>query len=153
MLRSPRAWLWVAGGWLILGGLSHLTWHVWGLVLENETAAGLREFAMNAMKQAQSPDPLRPSMWSSYRLFSVSTGMLWILGGLLDVVFVTVDAPRRILGVLALVQTVFWTVAFAAYAFLDPLIQPLLVVAGAVPLHGIAYMVIASPAGEAEGGE
>lgn len=144
VLRSSRVWLYVAGGWLLLGALGHLGWHVWGVVLENDTSAGLREFAMNAMKQAQSPDPLRPSMWRTYRLYSVSMALLWLLGGLMDVVFAATDAPRKVLADLTLLQTVFWTLAFVPFALVDPVIQPLLVVAGAVPLHGIAHMTLSA---------
>lgn len=151
MLRSSRLWLYVAGGWLILGALGHLGWHVWGIVLENDTAAGLREFAMNAMKQAQSPDPLRPTMWRVYRLYSSSLALLWLLGGLVDFVVVALRAPRRILASLALLQTVFWTLAFIPFALVDPVIQPLVVVAGAVPLHGIAYMTAAAEAERDDG--
>ena len=138
-------WMYVAGGWLILGGLGHLGYHLWGLVLENDVAGGLREFAMGAMKQAQSPDFLRPSMWTVYRLYSVSMALLWIFGGLVDLVFALKDTPREVRARLALLQTVFWTVAFVPYAFIDPVIQPLMVVAVAVPLHGIAYLTATAP--------
>ncbi|MDX1647034.1 MAG: hypothetical protein R3304_07810 [Longimicrobiales bacterium] len=147
MSRDPRLWLYVAGGWLLLGGLAHLTWHVWGVVMERDTAAGLRAFAMNAMKQAQSPDPLRPTLWRVYRLYSASLALLWTFAGLTDVVMAAVDAPRRILASLSLLQTVFWTAAFVPFAFMDPVIQPLAVVAVAVPLHGIAYVLLSGSAG------
>lgn len=140
MLRNPRLWLYVAGGWLIVAALGHIGYHTWGLVLENDMVGGLREFAMNAMKQAESPDPLRPSIWRVFRLYSVSTALLWLLAGVIDVVFAFADVPARVRTTLALVQTVFWTFAFVPYAFVDPVIQPLLVVALAVPLHAIAYL-------------
>ena len=142
MFRSGRMWLYVAGGWLLVAGLAHLGWHVWGVVLENDTSAGLRAFAMDAMKQAQSPDPLRPSMWRTYRVFSASLALLWLFAGVVDVVFAFLDVPTRVLGILALLQTTFWTVAFVPYAFVDPVLQPLVVVALSVPLHGIAYMAL-----------
>lgn len=144
MLRSPRMWLWVAGGWLILGGLAHLGIHVWGFVLENDTAGGLRAFAMDAMKQARSPDPLRPSMWRQFRLYSASLALLFLFAGLVDVILVALAAPRRVVASVTLLQTVFWTVAFIPFAFVDPVLQPLAVVAVAVPLHGIAYLTAAA---------
>lgn len=140
MLRNPRVWLGIAGGWLVFAGLGQLGDHVWGLVLENDMAGGLRDFAMQAMKQAQSPDPLRPSMWRVYRLYSVSLALLFFFSGLVDLVFARIDVPHAARSTLALVQTVFWTVAFIPFALVDPVIQPLVVVALAVPLHGIAYL-------------
>lgn len=140
VLRSSRLWLYVAGGWLILGGVAHLGYHVWGLVLENDVSGGLREFAMQAMKQAQSPDPLRPSLWRVFRLFSVSLGLLWLFAGIVDLVAALGDVPHRVRSMLSLAQTVFWTVAFVPFAFVDPVIQPMIVVGLAVPLHGIAYI-------------
>lgn len=130
-----------------MGALGHLGWHVWGVVLEHDTAAGLREFAMNAMKQARSLDPLQPSMWRVHRLYSLSLALLWLLGALVDLVFTAIRAPRRVLASLALLQTLFWTLAFIPFAFVDPVIQPLIFVGGAVPLHGIAYLTLTAPAG------
>lgn len=140
VLRSSRLWLYVAGGWLILGGVAHLGYHVWGIVLENDVSGGLREFAMQAMKQAQSPDPLRPSLWRVFRLFSVSLGLLWLFAGIIDLVAAFGDVPDRVRSMLSLTQTVFWTLAFVPFAFVDPVIQPMVVVGLAVPLHGIAYI-------------
>ena len=140
VLRSSRLWLYVAGGWLILGAVAHLGYHVWGLVLENDVSGGLRAFAMQAMKQAQSPDPLRPSLWRVFRLFSVSLGLLWLFAGIIDLVAAFGDVPDRVRSMLSLTQTIFWTLAFVPFAFVDPVIQPMIVVGLAVPLHGIAYI-------------
>lgn len=140
MLRSSRLWLYVAGGWLVLGGLGHLGYHVWGLVLENDVSGGLREFAMQAMKQAQSPDPLRPSLWRVFRLYSTSFALLLLFAGVVDLAAAFGNVPDRIRSGLSLLQTVFWTLAFVPFAFVDPVIQPLAVVGLAVPLHGIAYI-------------
>ncbi|MBT8487760.1 MAG: hypothetical protein KJO65_02920 [Gemmatimonadetes bacterium] len=140
MLRSPRLWLYVAGGWLFVAGLGHLTYHTWGLILENDVSGGLREFAMQAMKQAQSPDPLRPSLWRVFRLYSSSLALLFLFAGIVDLAAAFGDVPHRVQRGIALLQTVFWTVAFIPFAFVDPVIQPLIVVGLAVPLHGIAYI-------------
>ncbi len=140
MPRSPRFWLGVAGGWLLFGGFAHLGYHVWGLVLENDVAGGLREFAAQAMKQAQSPDPLRPSLWRAFRLYSASLALLFLFAGIVDMAAALGDVPHRVRTGIALIQTVFWTVAFVPFAFIDPVIQPLAVVGMAVPLHGIAYI-------------
>ncbi len=40
----------------------------------------------------------------------------------------------------ALLGTVFWTAAFIAFAFVDPVIQPIVVAAIAVPLHALAWL-------------
>ena len=121
VLRSSRLWLYVAGGWLILGAVAHLGYHVWGLVLENDVSGGLRAFAMQAMKQAQSPDPLRPSLWRVFRLFSVSLGLLWLFAGIIDLVAAFGDVPDRVRSMLSLTQTIFWTLAFVPFAFVfDP---------------------------------
>lgn len=148
MLRSPRLWLGVAGGWLAFAGLGHLGYHVWGVVLENDFAGGLREFGMQAMKQAQSPDPLRPSMWRVYRVYSVSLAFLFLLGGLVDFTAARSAVPHSVKSSLALLQTIFWTAAFVPFALVDPVIQPLMVVAMAVPLHGIAYITAEAAARE-----
>lgn len=137
-------WLYVAGGWLIVGGLTHLGYHVWGLVLENDISGGLREFAVNAMKQARSPNPLQPTLWRVFRLYSVSLGLLFLFAGIVDVVFAFSDVERRVRSTLALVQTLFWTAVFVPFAFVDPVILPLVFVALAVPLHGIAYVTAAA---------
>jgi len=132
-------WLYVAGGWLVLAGLAHLAFHVWGFVLENQTSAGMWELAMGAMKQAQSPDPLRPSLWRVFRLFSVALALLWLFAGTVDLIFAFMDVPPQVRTTVSLLQTVFWTAAFVPFALIDPVLQPLIVVALAVPLHGIAY--------------
>lgn len=133
-------WLYVAGGWLVVGGLAHLGYHTWAFVLENRTAAGFWEFAMNAMKQATSPDLLRPSMWSLFRIYGVGLGLLWLFAGTVDLVLAFSETPRRLLATLSFVQTAFWTLAFVPFGLMEPVAGPLAVVAIAVPLHGIAYL-------------
>ena len=147
MLRSPRVWLLVAGGWLVLAGLAHATAHVWLFVLENEFY-GLREFAMNAMKQAESPDPLRPSLWRQFRMFSVGWGLLLFFTGVGNFLLVFTRVRPEALRVFTMLQTVFWTFAFGLFAFLDPVLQALLVAGVAVPLHGIAFVTAEQEARE-----
>ena len=147
MLRSPRVWMYAAGGWLLVCAAAHATAHVWLFVLENEFY-GLREFAMNAMKQAESPDPLRPSLWRQFRMFSVGFGLLLTFAGSTGILMAgerTLDETRR---AFALLSTVFWTVAFGLFAFVDPVLQALLVSGVAVPLHGIAYVTAERAAGD-----
>ena len=139
MLRNPRVWMYAAGGWLLVCAAAHATAHVWLFVLENEFY-GLREFAMNAMKQAESPDPLRPSLWRQFRMFSVGFGLLMAFGGLAGVLMAGSRTPDETRRAYALLSTVFWTVAFGLFAFVDPVLQALLVSAVAVPLYGIAYV-------------
>lgn len=141
MLRNPRVWFYAAGGWLLLCAAAHATAHVWLFVLENEFY-GLREFAMNAMKQAESPDPLRPSLWRHFRMFSVGFGLLMAFAGLTDLLLARPGVDDEIRRLFALMSTVFWTVAFGLFAFVDPVLQALLVAAVAVPLHGIAYVTV-----------
>ena len=131
--------MYAAGGWLLLCAAAHATAHIWLFVLENEFY-GLREFAMNAMKQAESPDPMRPSLWRQFRMFSVGFGLLLAFTGLTTVLMAgerTTGETRRSF---ALLSTVFWTVAFGLFAFVDPVLQALLVSAVAVPLYGIAHV-------------
>jgi hypothetical protein len=127
LLRNPRVWLWAAGLWLLLGALAHGAAHIWMFVME-QGFFGMREFAMNAMKQADSFDPLRPSLWRQFRMFS------------LDVVLAQTRASASVIRPVALLGTVFWTVAFGLFAFVDPVLQAILVAAVAVPLHAIAYV-------------
>lgn len=140
MLRNPRLWLYVAGGWLLVAGAAHIALHVWGLVLEHGYGAGLRGFAMNAMKQAQSPDPLRPSLWRQFRAFSAAFGLLLVFAGGADLVLAAIPTPLRVIRAFTLFATVFWTVAFVPFALIDPVIQPMTVAIVAVPLHAIAYL-------------
>ncbi len=144
VLRSPRVWLRVAAAWLIVSGLTHLGWHVWTLVLENGMI-GLREFAMGAMKQARSSEPLHPSLWRQMRAFSVSFGLLLLFAGAVDAFVSGSSIPRRAQRGYALLATVFWTLAFAPFAFVDPVIVPILISAVAVPLHAIAYAAACLP--------
>ena len=145
MLRNPRVWLYAAGGWLILTGLAHCAAHVWTFVME-EGMIGQREFAMNAMKQAFSQEPLRPSMWRLFRVFSVSFGLMLLFAGTVDVLLAWTNAAPRTMKAFALFGTVFWTLAFIPYGFIDPVIQPIVVVIVAVPLHGIAYLTASETA-------
>jgi hypothetical protein len=148
LLRSPRVWLYAAGGWLILTGLAHMSAHVWVYVLE-EGISGQHAFAVNAMKQAFSLDPLQPSMWRQFRVFSVSFGLLLLFTGLVDVALAWTNADPRTLRTVSLLATVFWTLAFIPYAFVDPVIQPIVVTIVAVPLHGIAYLTAGEEAARA----
>jgi hypothetical protein len=150
MLRSPRVWLYAAGGWLIVVGLAHTALHVWGFVLEHGMV-GLREFAMNAMKQAQSLEPLRPSLWRQFRAFSLSFSLLLFFAGMLDVAAAAMRLHASILRRLALFGTVFWTAAFVPFAFLDPIAQALVAVIVAVPLHAIAYLTASLEEAEIQG--
>ena len=148
MLRNPRVWLYAAGCWLILTGLAHTAVHVWTLVME-EGMIGQTEFAMNAMKQAFSQEPLRPSMWRLYRVFSASFGLMLLFAGAADVLLAWTNAAPRTLKTFALFGTIFWTLAFIPYGFVDPVIQPIVIVTVAVPLHGIAYLTASETASEA----
>jgi hypothetical protein len=130
--------MYAAGIWLVLAGVAHTTAHVWSLVLENEMY-GMREFAMNAMKQAQSTEPLRPTMWRHFRAMSMAFGLLLLFAGIADIVLAWTRAPDRTLAAFALVATAFWTVAFGLFAFVEPVLQGILVCVVAVPLHAIAY--------------
>lgn len=140
MLRNPRFWLYVAGGWLLVAGAAHAALHVWGLVLEHGYGAGLRGFAMNAMQQAQSPDPLQPSLWRQFRAFSSSFGLLLVFTGGADLVLAAIPAPLRVIRAFTLFATVFWTVAFVPFGLIDPVIQPMTAAIVAVPLHAIAHL-------------
>ena len=150
MLRNPRVWMYTAGSWLLLAALAHGIAHVWMFVLENGFY-GMREFAMNAMKQGSSIDPLRPSMWRQFRMFSVGFGLLLVLAGAVDVLLARTSIPAPALRSLALFFTVFWTVAFGLFAFVEPVLQAILVCAVAVPLHAIAYVTADQEAREAVG--
>lgn len=139
MLRSPRVWLYAAGGWLVLMGLAHTGVHVWTFILENGLI-GQREFAMKAMKQAYSLVPLQPTMWATFRAFSVSFSLLLLFSGSAAVMLAWIGSPPRILRSFALFGTVFWTAAFIPYAFPDPVILPIVIAAIAVPLHALAWL-------------
>ena len=139
MLRSPRVWLYAAGGWLFLIGLVHTGVHVWTFVLENGLV-GQREFAMNAMKQASSLQPLRPTMWTMFRSFSVSFALLLLFSGSVGFVLTWIGSSPRVLRSYALLGTVFWTAAFIPFAFVDPVILPTVTAAIAVPLHALAWL-------------
>jgi hypothetical protein len=145
MTTNPRTWLRIAGGWLLLAGFAHLTSHTWTYVLENGIV-GMQEFAMNAMKQAQSFDPLRPTLWRQFRVFSVSFALLLLFAGSVNLLIASRSTATETIRSYALFTTVFWTVAFIPFAFIDPVIQPIVVAVVAVPLHGIAYLVASQEA-------
>lgn len=149
MLRNPRVWMYAAGLWLVLTALAHTTAHVWSFVLENEMY-GMREFAMNAMKQAQSTEPLRPTMWGQFRAMSMGFGLLLLFAGLTDIVLAWSRAPHRTLAAFSLLATAFWTVAFGLFAFVEPVLQGILVCVVAVPLHAIAYTTAEQAAQDAD---
>ena len=139
MLHNARVWLYAAGGWLILAGLAHLAWHVWAYGLE-QAMVGQSAFAMGAMKQALSTDPLRPSLWGQFRSFSLGFGLLLLFAGSIDAVLAWTRAPRATVASFTLFSTVFWTVAFLGFASMEPVIQTIAVSAVAVPMHGIAWL-------------
>ena len=95
---------------------------------------------MNAMKQAYSLDPLQPSMWTTFLAFSVSTSLLPLFSGAVGITLAWIASPPRILRGYALLGTVFWTAAFIPFAFLHPVVQPIVVAAIAVPLHALAWL-------------
>lgn len=140
MLRNPRVWLYASGGWLIFAGIGHLGYHFWWVMLEHGMV-GQREFAMNAMKQTFSLEPLEPSMWRVFRMLSANFGLMLIFAGAIDVILAWTNAAARTMRSIALFGTAFWTVAFIAVAFVDPVTEPLLVSIVAVPMHGIAYLL------------
>ena len=150
MLRSPRAWLYAAGGWLVLMGLVHTGVHVWMFVLENGLV-GQREFAMKAMKQAYSLEPLQPTMWTTFRAFSVSFSLLLLFSGSVGVMLSWIGSSPRVLRSYALLGTVFWTAAFVPFAFVDPVILPIVIAMIAVPLHALAWLTADQEVKEEEG--
>lgn len=139
MLAKPHLWLRVAGAWLLAAGLAHLAGHYWSLVLENGSV-GMREFAMTTMRQVRSPDPLNPSMWRQFRLYSATLGLLLLFAGSVAVVLSGRETPVGTMRRYALTATLFWTVYFLLCVFVNPVIQPLMIAAVAVPLHGGAYL-------------
>ncbi len=58
----------------------------------------------------------------------------------MDVALAWTRAAARTIRSIALLATVFWTLAFVPYAFVNPVIQPIVVALIAVPLHGIAFL-------------
>lgn len=138
MLRDPRVWMYATGLWLVLSACAHATAHVWSFVLENEMH-GMREFAMNAMKQAQSSEPLRPTMWRQFRAMSMGFGLLLLFAGIVNILLAWTRAPHRTIAAFSLLATAFWTAAFGLFAFVEPVLQGVLVCVVAVPLHAIAH--------------
>ena len=107
-----------AGGWLVLMGLVHSGVHVWMFVLENGLV-GQREFAMKAMKQAYSLEPLQPTMWTTFRAFSVSFSLLLLFSGSVGVMLSWIGSSPRVLRSYALLGTVFWTAAFVPFVVVE----------------------------------
>ena len=60
--------------------------------------------------------------------------------GVTRLLLARLDASRSTLRAFALLGTVFWTIAFIPFAFVDPVIQAIAVSAVAVPLHALAYV-------------
>lgn len=139
MLRNPRVWLYAAGGWLIVCGVAHAYLHLASFGLERGLE-GQQGFAIRVMQSAASLEPLRPSMWTLFRTYSVSLSLLLFFAGAADVLLAWLGAPPRILRAFGLLGTVFWTAAFAPFALVDPVLLPIVVSAVAVPLHGIVWL-------------
>lgn len=139
IVARPGFWLRIAGGWLLLAGLVHLGTHYWSIVLENGSV-GLRDLAMTAMRQSRSPDPLTPSMWREFRLYSATVGLLHLFAGSVSLVLAAHGTPLATARRYALTATVFWTAYFLLCVFVNPVIQPLVASAVAVPLHGTAFL-------------
>ena len=112
--------------------------YVWTLVLENGME-GQRAFAMNAMRQAFTDDPLGPTLWRTFRAYSLVLGLLLIFAGSVDVVLAAVRAPPATMRAIGLLATLFWTVTFVPIAFVDPVSIPLVACLLSVPLHGLAF--------------
>ena len=147
-MRSPRAWLYAAGGWLIVCGLFHVAMHVWSFVLENELI-GLRDFASDAMKQAISFGPLRPSLWHEFNLYSISFAMLLVFAGVVDMGVAALRAEPRLVRATGLLGTVFWTAAFVPFAFFYPVLTAIVAAGVAVPLHALVYTTASLDLGSA----
>ncbi len=144
MLRNPRVWLWAAAGWLAAGAALHVYAHVSTFVLE-QGLLGQREFAMRAMKQAVSADaPLQPDMWRLMAAYSGGLGLLLLFAAAVTGLMAWLPAPSRVLRAFALVSTVFWTASFGFYAFVAPVMVPLLVSAGAAALCGTTWLAAAA---------
>lgn len=139
MLRNARVWAYATGGWLLVAGGLQWAAHVWGVAGEH-AMIGQREFAMDAMKQAFSLAPLQPSLWRSYRMLSASLGLFFVYGGMVPILLAWARVSAPALAGMALFGTVFWTLAFALYAFADPVLLPLVTAAVAVPLHALVWL-------------
>lgn len=138
-MRNPRIWCWAAGGWLVLMGVAQLAFHVWGVALEH-AMIGQQDFAMQAMKQAFSLEPLQPSLWRRHRMLSASLGFFFVFAGAVPMLLATLRSDDRTLAAFSLLGTIAWTGVFIAYAFFDPVALPLVTAALAVPLHGTAWL-------------
>ena len=145
MLRSPRVWLYAVALWLTLAGLTQLCLHAWAYGLE-QGMTSYGEFAVQAMRQARTADPLQPSLWRVFRAYSVSTGLLLVSCGITAGLIAREQVGPALVTAYGLAGTLFWTVAFLAYALIDPVILPLVTAGVAVPLHGIAYLTASAAA-------
>jgi len=62
---------------------------------------------------------------------------------MVDIVLAWTGAANRTVAAFSLLATAFWTVAFGLFAFVEPVLQGVLVCVVAVPLHAIAYTTAA----------
>lgn len=138
-MRNPRFWCGAAGAWLLLMGVAQFVLHVWGVALEH-AMIGQQDFAMQAMKQAFSLEPLQPSLWRRHRMLSASLGFFFVFAGAVPLLLTALRSDDRTVAAFSLLGTVVWTGAFVAYAFYDPVALPLVTAAMAVPLHGTAWL-------------
>ena len=139
MLRSPSFWLRLAGGWLLIAGVAQLAIHLWSYALGHELV-GLRELAMEAMRQARTTEPLAPSLWQIFRANGVTVGLLTGFLGVVPLLLAGPGAAPELRSSYAVAATVLWTVAFLLIALSDPVLLPMLTAGLAVPLHGLVYV-------------
>ena len=79
-------------------------------------------------------------MWTTLRAFSVSFALLLLFSGSVCILLAWNGSSARVLRSYALLGTVFWIAAFIPFAFVDPVIQSIVIAVIAVPLHALAWL-------------
>lgn len=137
LLKRYSFWNKVASYFLIAAGSGHYIGHYVSYEDESQFSVGRLELAKR-MQAYISSGPLPVSMWTMLQMFSLSFGLLFILGGLTSLVLIRPDLPLSSAERLMKFNCIFWGTSFAIF-LIHPVIQPLVISAVASLLYGYAW--------------
>jgi hypothetical protein len=73
-------------------------------------------------------------------MLSASFGALLVFAGAANVLLAWLPTPLHMVRTFAFFGTLFWTLGFAFYVFVEPVSFPILTSVAAVPMHALAWL-------------